>query len=111
MPETEVELPKKFITFRRDEFEKCMMALRLEVDGSIVNDILGRELDDAVVIRKRDSLAAPVLHTYASLAQTAIDILHEVGVEAPESLGQIRDHFWQEANEAEAVPVKRLPSL
>jgi hypothetical protein len=101
----------KFISFNREEFEKCMNALRLEVDASIVSDIMGRELDDAVVIRKRDSLAAPVLHTYASLAQTSIDILHEVGVEAPESLSQIRDHFWNEASEAEAYPVKRLPSL
>lgn len=101
----------KFITFNRADFERCMNALRLEVDGSIVNDIMSRELEDAVVIRKRDSLAAPVLHTYASLAQTTIDILKEVGVEAPESLDQIRDHFWEQASEAEAYPVKRLPSL
>jgi len=71
--------------------------------------LLEAECEDAVVVRKKDILAAPLLHAYSSIAQSAIEILAEVGVESPEYLDETRDYFFEQAQEADAYHAKRLP--
>jgi hypothetical protein len=70
---------EKYIVFKRDEFNKCMMALLLEVDTSIVNDINSRQVSDAVVIRRQDVFAPPALDAYANSIAVAVKLAREFG--------------------------------
>lgn len=65
-------------------------------------EVDGRVLVDAEVIRKQDYTAAPIFHLYANLIQTFIDMGHTIDP-------AIRDHFHEAAMDAEAWEHKKVP--
>lgn len=92
----------KYVVLKREDFNKCMMALRLEVSASIVEDISNKALDDCVVIRKKDVFSATALYAYAGAITSAREILMELGAsqEQLDHMSRIADYFAGEADEA-----------
>lgn len=66
-------------------------------------------LNDCVVIRLQDRFAAAGLHGYASCIQSVIEAAKESGVPLPANLEDVRDYFFQAAEQAEAYDRKKWP--
>lgn len=92
---------EKYIVFKRDEFNKCMNALMLEVDSSIPQDITKRQLHDAVVIRKHDVFAGPALHTYAAGITLAASMIEDEHTRR--RLNKIAHYFHESAVDADSM--------
>lgn len=116
--------PDKYITFKRDEYFELMGELALppwdytDAEGviwsavgsdamcaPIAEHILKRsnatELRDAVVIRKKDRLAADAFEAYANSAITTAGMLAEMGQhKAAAEVQVIADYFSDQAYDA-----------
>jgi len=109
----------KYIVLKRKHFEGLMEDSRsLVAEYPVVSRILERleelELPDAEVIRHQDLFAAPGLFAYANVIQTGLDLMFPDGpVEATREvrshLADIRDYFWQAAQESNDHPHKKIP--
>lgn len=104
---------EKYIVFKREEWEKKMNALLLEVPQEIVADVRAGAIQDATVIRCQDIFAAPALSAYADAITTTLEITDLFPREAN---GQVRaallksaDFFRDRAEEARGWPSKKLP--
>lgn len=95
----------KYVVFRKSEFDRMMQALHLEAPASVVNHIRGQALDDAIVIRKKDTFAPTALYAYATGVLSAIEIMentHSV-IPDPGTLDHLRDladFFASQADDA-----------
>lgn len=92
---------EKYVVFKKEEFDNYFQDTRVHY-GLV-------PLKDAHVIREQDIFAAPVLSTYASSVQTAIEILQHAGQVPPDYLYKARDHFFEAARSAEANTTKGFP--
>lgn len=96
----------KYVVFKREDFEQAMSALRLEVgDDGIVEDVKGRSVEDAVVLRLQDRFSEHGLRAYAGALITAVDVLAEAPVDAQvdgeiERLARMADRFNDLADRA-----------
>lgn len=93
----------KYLVFKREDFDRKLHALFLEVDPSIVNDIRDGALDDCVVIRKKDTFAPSALYAYASSVQSAAEILADTNYGNDDVIGHLQalaDYFAGEADHA-----------
>jgi hypothetical protein len=64
---------------------------------------------DAVVIRRQDVFAGPGLHAYASVVQTAMELLMamaDIDEADLENLGRVRDYFHEQAVLADEIAGK-----
>lgn len=101
----------KYVVMKRDDFERRMSALLLEVDESIVQDIRSQALQDAVVIRKKDTFAPSALYTYATSVLTALDVMQDAGRLTDAERGRLQelaDFFAGEADHARQI-AGRIP--
>lgn len=116
--------PRKYITFKRDEYFKLMGELALppwdytDAEGKIWSSVGSDamcapiaekilqssdeiELHDAVVIRKKDRLAADAFEAYANSAITTAGMLTEMGqTRAAAQVQVIADYFVDQAQDA-----------
>jgi hypothetical protein len=108
----------KYVVFKRDEFQQMMGLLALPPwknpkDGTLeatdwdcapiareIDETIEKtELNDCVVIRKRDIFAAPVLYAYSSSLLTASELLAAHGyLGQEEKLAEIVDHLVELAD-------------
>lgn len=99
---------QKFIVFKRDEF--VAWRNQAEIGGAHHDIPEPHHLEDAVVIRKTDAFAAPVLHAYASMVLTAMEVLRDGSGEASyRDLESVHDYFMNAAQEADETQ-KRFPT-
>lgn len=82
----------KYITFKRDDFVRVMIAAGIET-VKIFEEIGKEELKDAVVIRRQDKFASPCLLTYAAMIAMVADSIES---DRGEELGLIADYFHQQ---------------
>lgn len=79
-----------------------------EMNGEQLMEIVD-EVKDFMVIRFQDVFAAPGLYAYANVIQTWIERDKLEGRPIPPELEELRDTFFEAANEAEHYPVKKIP--
>lgn len=90
----------KYITFRRGD-----------IPPEVFEGLENLELTDAVVIRKRDKLAAGALHSYATACWTTADVLIEAGRQKDaDELTAIGNYFNEQYEEARRMQ-DHLPTL
>lgn len=94
--------PHKYVTFKRDQFSEWA---RTQDDR--INDVFDLILEDAVVIRKKDTFAPSALYSYATAVQSAIELLEGsqvagivVDPSAVDRLRDLADYFAGEADHA-----------
>lgn len=96
----------KYVVFKGSDLTPRLNALLLEVDASIVSDIQGCVLHDAVVIRKKDTFAASALYAYATAVLSAVEILDGarngvvVDPDMLDHLTELADYFAGQADNA-----------
>lgn len=104
----------KYVVFKKSDFETLLK--RLASIGSIIEDELTSfpdiQLDDAVVIRRRDIFAPPALDAYSFAILTSLEGLKEITLGIPYSpdvekinkravkLQEISDYFHEQAKAA-----------
>lgn len=102
MTEFETE-QAKYITFKMEDW--------VAFGGP---DWMGAEpVDDAVVIRLKDTYASSALHAYTNAILTVLDVLGNLGVELDPDVYQqqldIADYFHQKAVTSGEIKAKKLP--
>jgi hypothetical protein len=90
--------------------------------GWTVDQLLDKELPDAVVIRLQDIFADTALYNYANAIQTQIEMLRAMRVEhlmeddmvgdydsMMKRLEDIRDYFFGKANQSRNLDYRKIP--
>lgn len=97
---------QKYLVFKPDELLEFMGSL-LPTEGDcapaaqrITENLKRLMLKDATVLRHKDLFAQVALYAYASAVQSGIEVLESLGEQAPASLRDLADHFFQEAEMA-----------
>jgi hypothetical protein len=76
----------------------------------IVTKLDGTPVDDAVVIRLKDSYASSALHAYTNAILTVLDIMgDDMDPEVYQQQLDIADYFHQRAVTSSEIKDKRLP--
>ena len=130
----------KYIVFKRNEFFELMGALALPpyfgqtttgrkekagahwdcapIAEDIQKAVAAVELDDAVVVRRRDIFAAPALEAYANAMQCVIEALNQRGIEhegngagysTVDRLRDIADYFHEQSEKSYSDANRKLP--
>lgn len=97
----------KYIVLDGQKWDQVLSG-HLECPESMFDLVANFSISDAVVLRKQDVTVAPLLHTYASIILSFI----EVGAltdEQAEALLKIGDWAHEEALSAESHPHRKLP--
>lgn len=76
--------------------------------GEVTLELI-EEVKDFMVIRFQDVFAAPGLYAYANVIQTWIERDKLEGRPIPPELEQLRDDFFEAAEQAANFPVKKIP--
>lgn len=101
------ESDDKYITFRREDFDKLLAAQPAVRGHELRTEFQQHELPDAVVIRRQDLFAAPALATYASCIGLAASLSDD---DTRRSLLGISDYFQRQAELASEEGFK-LPDV
>lgn len=89
---------RKYVVFNRADLMKLLERTPgIDLTG-FLSDIDKLELDDAVVIRRRDVFAASALYAYAHSIQTVIEISRSPEALDLEFLAELADFFAGEAD-------------
>lgn len=100
----------KYITFKREEFEKLSDDYQLIKDKTkFIRKAEEISLRDSVVIRLKDEFAAAALHTYANSISVAA---RAIGMHAPATskrLSEIADYFHTQAVKSDDLAEHKLP--
>lgn len=107
---------EKYAVFKADDWNTIVDKAAEDAGYNVMvsTEWFNRMLQDAVVIRTQDIFAGPGLSAYANCIQTAIDLMREVAqpvslTEHITRLEEIRDYFFERAQEAFDRPDKHIP--
>jgi hypothetical protein len=95
----------KYVVFKRDEFEQWLGTVASPTHPTDPDEYeraaSALVVDDAVVIRRQDIFAAPMLECYAASISVAADVIQQRGDEVgTKGLRKIADYFQRQADEA-----------
>lgn len=90
----------KYITFKRADWDKFISSARM-ITAIDMREFENYTLDDAVVIRTRDTFAAAALHTYANSIAVAAKCIGDLMPDVSQRLQKIADYFHTRAYEAD----------
>lgn len=99
--------PKKYITFKRDEFQAHVHTVWLSMPERTPLK-WPDEIEDAVVIRTQDVFAGPAFHTYAASIGLVARMLAFTHPEKAQQQQDIADYFHARAEEADEG-LRKLP--
>jgi hypothetical protein len=99
-----VEGDAKYLVYKQEEMTNWVES------NLAVAQTIPAALDDAVVIRLKDSYAASALHAYANAILTVLDIMgDDMDPAVHQQQVEIADYFAQKAMESEGIKTRRLP--
>lgn len=99
--------PDKYVVFHRDTFHGIIQQACSKLNSlQLAMDLTDVQLDDAVVIRKRDVFAAPALYAYAATIQSVIEVQEASQKVDTDHLRELVDFFAGEADQARRIQGK-----